>query len=191
MEAVFGAEQYKFREAYAARAAWHATVLPFTRNVVGPMDFTPVTFSDVKYPRRTSDAHELAMSVVFESGIQHYADSAAAYRALPEAPRTFLRQVPAAWDETRALSGEPGRSVVVARRDGEVWYVGGLNGQEAAETARVSLAFLGGGAWSMTLIRDGAQERSFDSASRGVTSRETIEVPMRPRGGFVMRLSRS
>lgn len=190
MEGVFGAEQYKFREIFAARAAWLNTVLPFTRNVVGPMDYTPVTFSDAKYPRRTTNAHELAQAVIFESGVQHFADSVEAYRALPEAPKAFLRQVPAAWDETRALAGYPGRSVVVARRDRDIWYVGGLNGQDAPETARVEVGRLGRGPWSMTLIRDGAEDRSFEATTRRVTSQEAVEVPMRPRGGFVLRLVR-
>ena len=69
MEAVFGAEQYKFRDSYPAKAAWHNTVLPFTRNAVGPMDFTPVTFSDAKYPHTTTNAHELALSIVFVFGL--------------------------------------------------------------------------------------------------------------------------
>ncbi|HUG55121.1 MAG TPA: glycoside hydrolase family 97 catalytic domain-containing protein, partial [Vicinamibacteria bacterium] len=83
MEGVFGAEQYKFSEEYGRRAAWHNTVLPFTRNVPGVMDYTPVTFTDLKYPRRTTNAHELAQSVVFETAVQHLADSDKAYRALP------------------------------------------------------------------------------------------------------------
>ncbi|HUG52717.1 MAG TPA: glycoside hydrolase family 97 C-terminal domain-containing protein, partial [Vicinamibacteria bacterium] len=113
-----------------------------------------------------------------------------AYRALPDAAREFLRQVPAAWEETRALSGEPGRSVVVARRGKDGWYVGGLNGQEAVEPARVDFSFLGAGGWSMTLIRDGAEERSFASETRKVAARDILEVPMRARGGFVMRITR-
>ena len=69
MEAVFGAEQYKYQARMSELGAWHNTVLPFTRNVIGPMDYTPVTFSDAKYPHQTTNAHELALSVVFESGI--------------------------------------------------------------------------------------------------------------------------
>jgi len=187
---VMGAEQYKFSEAYQAKSAWHNTVLPFTRNVPGPMDYTPVTFTDHKFPHRTTNAHELALSVVFETAIQHFADSDKAYRALPDAPRTFLRKVPSAWDETRILSGEPGRSVVVARRDGRVWYVGGLNGQESAQTTRVRLSFLDDpGPWWLTTIRDGASDRAFDSSTRKATSRDEIEIAMRPRGGFVLRLT--
>jgi hypothetical protein len=190
MEAVFGAEQYKFREAFSTRAAWHNTVLPFTRNAIGPMDYTPVTFTDVKYPRTTTNAHELAQSVVFESGVQHFADSVEAYRALPSRARDFLSQVPAAWDETRGISGEPGRSVVIARRSGEVWYVGGLSGLDEPHAARVPLEFLGPGEWALTLIRDGGEPRSFEDETRRVTATAVIDVPVRARGGFVMRLTR-
>ena len=190
MEGVMGAEQYKFSAEYQAKSAWHNTVLPFTRNVPGEMDYTPVTFTDHKYPHRTTNAHELALSVVFEVGVQHLADSDKAYRALPEAPRTFLKQVPAAWEETRFLSGEPGKSAVVARRSGNVWYVGGINGQEAQQDTRVEMSFLDQGSWQLTLIRDGESDRSFATASRPVTPKDTIEVVMRPRGGFVMKLAR-
>jgi len=154
------------------------------------MDYTPVTFTDLKYPHRTTNAHELALAVVFETGVQHLADSDKAYRALPEAPKTFLKQVPAAWDETKFVSGEPGKSVVVARRAGDLWYVGGINGQDAPQDAKVALSFLAAGAWKMTQIRDGADDRTFADSARQVTEKDTIEVVMRPRGGFVMRLAR-
>jgi hypothetical protein len=190
MEGVMGAEQYKFSPEYQARSAWHNTVLPFTRNVPGEMDYTPVTFTDHKYPHRTTNAHELALSVVFEVGVQHLADSDTAYRALPEAPKTFLKQVPAAWDETRFVSGEPGKGAVVARRAGDVWYVGGINGQEAPQDTRVELAFLGTGTWSLTQIGDGGDDRTFATSARSVRSKDVIDVPMRPRGGFVMRLAK-
>ncbi len=190
MEGVFGAEQYKFREAFPGKAAWHNSVLPFTRNAIGSMDYTPVTFSDAKYAHLTTNAHELALAVVFESGVQHFADSATSYGALPAAPKAFLSEVPAAWDETRGLSGEPGRSVTVARRDGKTWYVGGLNALDQAQDARVALDFLGEGAWKMTLIRDGADDRSFRDEVRPVDAKAVIDVPMRARGGFVMRLTR-
>jgi len=101
--------------------------------------------------------------------------------------------VPAAWDETRVLSGVPGQSLVIARRAGEVWYVGGINGREAAESAHVAFDFLGhapSSQWSLTLIRDGGTEREFDSSSRTTASTGSVDVPMLPRGGFVMRLTR-
>ncbi len=188
MEAVFGAEQYKFRESMAERAAWFNTVLPFTRNVIGPMDYTPVTFSDVKFPHRTTNAHELALSVVFETAVQHFADSTTAYRSLPDAAKAFLEQVPSVWDETRTLSGEPGRSVVIARRNGNVWYVGGINGRSEAETVNMDLGFLKEGSWTAAIVRDGAQDREFASETKTVSPTDKTNITMRPRGGFVMRL---
>src|SRR3954447_151064 len=191
MEAVAGAEQYKFREDYAGKAPWLNTVLPFTRNVAGPMDYTPVTFSDAKYPHRTTNAHELALSVVFETAIQHFADSAESYRSLPEPAKTFLSRVPTVWDDTRALSGEPGESVVIARRNGDVWYVGGINGRADARTVRVDLGFLKEGSWRATIVRDGDQDRAFASDVETVSPADGPSVTMRPRGGFVMRIERT
>ena len=191
MEAVFGAEQYKFREAYSTRAPAHNTILPFTRNVVGPMDFTPVTFSDAQYPHTTTNAHELALSVVFEDGIQHLADSVASYRALPDAAKTFLTQVPAAWDETRVIGGRPGRDVIVARRDGGVWYFGGLNGQDVVYTIALKPDFLEAGSWRGTLVLDGPSDREFASEAVEVKPDGALRVSMRPRGGFVLRLERT
>jgi hypothetical protein len=101
----------------------------------------------------------------------------------------FLAQAPAAWDDTQALSGEPGKFVVVARRQGNVWYVGGLNA-ELPQTASVSLSFLDQGSWRMTLIRDGSSDRSLASETREVRSSESVSVSMRQRGGFVMRIER-
>jgi hypothetical protein len=190
MESVLGAEQYKFRADFPQRAASHHTVLPFTRNVIGTMDYTPVTFTDQTHPRVTTNAHELALSVVFQTGVQHLADSVAAYQGLPNAPKQFLKDVPAAWDETRGLAGHPGRDVVVARRHGTTWYVGGLNA-DTVGTAGVDLTFLGPGTWTATIIQDGAGDREFASRTATVRSADRLEVPMRARGGFVATLERA
>ena len=98
MEGVRGAETYIFDGEFPAVAPRHNAILPFTRNAVGPMDYTPVTFSDNRYPHITTSGHELALAVVFESGLLHLADSAASYRAAPPAVRSVLSQIPAAWD---------------------------------------------------------------------------------------------
>ena len=61
------------------QAAWHNTVLPFTRNVIGSMDYLPVAIGDAIHEHQTTNAHELALTVVFESGIVHFPDSSASY----------------------------------------------------------------------------------------------------------------
>ena len=94
MEGVRGAEQYGFDEHFPETAVWHNTILPFTRNVVGPMDYTPVTFSDFLFPHLTTNGHELALAVVFESGLQHYADSVESYRETPPYVQEMLRRHP-------------------------------------------------------------------------------------------------
>jgi hypothetical protein len=151
-----------------------------------------VTFSDARYPHKTTNAHELALSVIFETPIQHFADSVASYRGVPDRPKKFLEQVPSAWDETRVLSGEPGKQLVVARRAGSVWYVGGINGEDTPATAHVKLDFLNDGQWMAYNVVDGTDDRSFGSIQMDIpqTAGMTRDYPMRARGGFVMHLER-
>jgi hypothetical protein len=172
-EAVFGAEQFQNRAAFN-------TILPFTRNAISSMDFTPVVFSMTN--RDTTDAHELATAVVFESGWQHDADNPASYDARPEALR-MLDQLPSAWDETRLLGGTPGQEAYLARRGGGNWYVGGISAV-AAKTFQAPLAFLGAGQWLVETVRDGFAGTLLRE-TQVVTSADTLSVPVAQRGGFV------
>jgi hypothetical protein len=104
------------------------------------MDYTPVTFTFKHLPHLTTNAHELALSVVFESGIQHFADNVEAYESLHSECKRLLQTVPASWDETKYLAGEPGKYVVVARRKGKKWYVGGINGQAFPQEVTLNLS---------------------------------------------------
>ena len=99
-------------------------------------------FSDNKYPHRTTVAHELALSVFFETGWLHFADKAESYLNLPAAPKEFLKHVPVAWDDTRFVAGYPGQFAVLARRKGDTWYLAGVNGQNEprSRTSRPALA---------------------------------------------------
>ncbi|OJU50624.1 MAG: alpha-glucosidase, partial [Bacteroidales bacterium 45-6] len=128
-EGVRGAEWYNNGPEFTPAAPEHNATLPFTRNVVGSMDYTPVTFTNSQYPHITSYGHELALSVVFESGFQHLADRPEGYYALPDAAKTFLKDVPNTWDNTKLLDGYPGRDIILARQKGSHWYIGGINGE--------------------------------------------------------------
>ena len=171
-------------------APWHNTILPFTRNVVGPMDYTPVTFSDVLYPHLTTYAHELALSVVYESGLVHFPDSVATYRRMPEEVLDFLKSVPAAWDEIEFLSGYPGKFAVLARQSEGDWYVGGINGELADQPVKIDLSFLDEGEFDMLLIQDGETSKEFSVENRPVRSGQSIELVMPALGGFVVRLTK-
>ena len=141
-EGVYGAEWYNNVPTFTKAAASHNATLPFTRNVVGPMDYTPCAFSDSQHPHITSHAHELALTVLFESGLQHLADRPESFLAQPQDVQDFLSLLPAAWDETRFVSGYPGESCVLARRSGNTWYVAGINGTDETKTLSVPLPFI-------------------------------------------------
>ena len=184
MEAVKGAENLGRQEQCDAAPA-HNTVLPFTRNVVGPMDYTPVTFS-IKNPKRngvprTSYAHQVALSVVFESGFQCFADNEQMYHSLPDKPKEFLKKVPCAWDESRLVSGYPGDHVIVLRRKGDQWYIAGISGKREKRKLSFTLPdeFRNK---KLVLITDGANGTSF--GNKTITVNGTVTVDLLEDGGF-------
>ena len=179
-EGVYGAEWYNNVPTFTAQAARHNATLPFTRNVIGPMDYTPCAFSDSQHPHITSKAHELALTVLFESGLQHLADKPESYLAQPQAVQDFFTELPTVWDETRFVSGCPGKSAVLARRFGHSWYVAGINGLDEAQTFSLDLSF----------IKPSDRIQYFADAPDGswaITNIDSFptQLTCQPRGGFV------
>jgi hypothetical protein len=180
-EGVYGAEWYNNVPTFTSKAASHNATLPFTRNVIGPMDYTPCAFSDSQHPHITSLAHELALTVLFESGLQHLADRPESFLSQPQEVQTFLGQLPTVWDETRLVSGYPGENVVMARRSGNTWYVAGINGSDEPRTLTTDLSFLGKKHKEVLLFAD-------DAAGQWSINKTTtlpVQMDCRPRGGFV------
>jgi hypothetical protein len=182
-EAVYGAEWYNNVGTFAAKAACHNATLPFTRNVIGPMDYTPCAFSDSQHPHITTHAHELALTVLFESALQHLADRPESLLSQPQAVQQFLGALPTVWDDTRFVSGYPCESVVLARRHGDTWYVAGINGTDNEKTLAVPLNFIKGKTKTM-LFADGTPWTI--SSLRKLPH----QVTCKPRGGFVMVIER-
>lgn len=190
MEAVRGEESYIFDPAYPDKAPSYNTVLVFTRNVVGPMDYTPVGFSNNRYPHKTTVAHELALPVVFESGWLHFTDSVQSYRSQPDFVKDFLRAVPTAWDDIRLLDGLPGSHAVLARRKGNVWFIAGINGQDKSRSVALDLSVFGKGSWKLDWIADGDNPKSFSHADPlTVSADDKPSITLGAFGGFVARLS--
>jgi hypothetical protein len=183
-EAVYGAEWYNNVPTFTDRAACHNATLSFTRNVIGPMDYTPCTFSDSQHPHITSKAHELALTVLFESGLQHLADKPESYLAQPKAIVDFLSHLPSTWDETHLLSGFPGESVVMARRKGGKWYIAGINGTDEAIKLSFPTSALKLGKRTVTTIADVDNQWSVNTKRCKLSSNVTIDCA--PRGGFVI-----
>ncbi len=156
-------------------------IVPFTRNVLGSMDWTPGTFS--RGNGNSSKAHEVAMSVVYESGWQHLSDKPESYAAEPDAER-FLQNLPTQWSQTRLLSGAPGSDVVLARRTGDRWYVGGMRAGSGAPL-ELPLAGLGGNDLVVDLLTDdGSNGSATVLTTLRATKDDVLSVPTATNGGF-------
>ena len=183
-EGVYGAEWYNNVPTFTAKAARHNATLPFTRNVIGPMDYTPCTFSDSQHPHITTNGHELALTVLFESALQHLADRPESYLAQPQAVQDFFGYLPTTWDETRLVCGYPGEYVVMARRSGTTWYVAGINGSDEQQTLKFSLDFIKGDVSEMTLFGDSGDKKSPWIIVPMFSLPSSLDLA--PRGGFVL-----
>lgn len=171
--------------------------LPFIRNAVGPMDFTPGSmFSAQPEDNRSTGAnpmgtgtraYQMALYVVFESPLQMLADNPVLYRR--EHPCTeFLAAVPTTWDSLRVLHAACGREVVVARRKGDKWYVGGIT-NDRPYTTEIALDFLPAGrTFTMTSFEDGVnadlQATDYRKRVREVDASTVVKVEMVRNGGW-------
>jgi hypothetical protein len=186
-EAIKGFEMVTFSQADANAEANHCTMLPFTRNAFDPMDFTPMNLYKIetsRVQRKTTSAFELATSVMFLSGIQHFAESPSGMQHVPDYVQKFLRQLPNRWDDVKFMDGYPGKFVVMARRAGSKWYIACMNGENKERTINLDLSVFK--KQKGILITDGAEPLSFTRENVQANSDEQIEV--KPEGGFVMVL---
>ena len=186
-EAVMGMEYCTFTQQTEDLQPQHCCMLPFTRNVVAPMDFTPL----ILYPtlgdksgrgpvRRTTDAFELALPVVFFSGIQHLGLLPENLEEYPLYVSDYLTAVSASWDETRLLDGYPGKLVVMARRSGDRWFIGAINGESVEKTVDIDLSFIK--SERLQLITDGDEGKLSINPVTGTK----LSLQLKPNGGAVI-----
>ena len=188
-EAIRGAEYYVFYK--EPLTSVHNVCQVFTRNVVGSMDYTPVTFSAPN--RTTSNAHELALSIAFECGITHFADSPDSYRFHPVA-QELLKRLPDTWDETRLLGGTPDSYALIARRSGSKWFVACINGQNDSHVplnlSKIIPIDHDLQSAESTLVRDSAPSKDQGKSSLVVESlsqiREDTFIDVPQDGGFII-----
>jgi alpha-glucosidase len=177
----------------------HTVTLPFTRGLLGPMDFTPGGFLNrpVKAWRKTAPAEvmgtrarQLAMPVIYESPLTVFCDSPSHYRGQPGIE--FYRGLPTVWEETAVPSAEVACHIVVARRSGGRWWLAAMNGEEAL-AVRVPLSFLGPGRWTLRGFSDGSESaeraETVVESLRTVGAGEDLELRLAPAGGFAGVLS--
>jgi alpha-glucosidase len=193
-EGVLGAENNKWS---ARITAAHNVTLPFTRMILGPMDYTPGGFrnatpSSFAYRNHepqvmTTRGQAVAMYVVYDSPFQMVSDSPAAYKNADGSwadGAEFIQTVPTSWDETRILAGDIGQYIVSARRKGDTWYIGAMT-NEAGRTLKVPLSFLGKGTYNAQLLQDGADANHLKASSNKVSAGQSITLKLAPAGGAV------
>ncbi len=190
MEAVKGAEFFLFDKDFPYSVGRHNATLPFTRNVVGSMDYTPVNFSPNIIPHVNTYSHELALSVVFESGILHFGDKAESYQQLPQPVKDFMIHLPTTWDDTKFLSGYPGKSFVVARNKGAKWYVGGINGNFDETEINLDFSFLGDDNYTGKIIKRGDSASGFSYEQIRYPETKTLKFNLIAEDGFVIEFNK-
>jgi len=178
----------------------HTITLPFTRALLGPMDFTPGGFLNrppkdfrIAVPAEVmgTRSRQLAMTVIYPSPLTVMCDSPMNYRG--QAGLEFLRGIPTVWDESVVLSGEVAKSIVVARRSGERWYVAAMNGGDSAQL-QAPLRFLGKGRWTLRSFADKADSSDYEAAvesTRDVDAKSVLPVSLAPGGGFAGIISKA
>ena len=199
-EGVHGLEQMKWSKD-ADQVTYDVTV-PYIRMAAGPMDYTqgamrnsikanyrPVNSEPMSQGTR---CHQLAEYVIFDSPLNMLCDSPSNYMAEPECTK-YIAECPVVWDETLGINGELGKYISMARRSGNVWYVGSLNGWGARDLT-LDLSFLGEGRWTMEIFRDGENAdraaRDFRHEVVAVPSDRQVTVHLAPGGGWTARISR-
>ena len=185
MEAIRGEEYVTFGQYFADNQPSHCTMLPFTRNLFDPMDFTPVNFSGIPHiKRRTTGGFEIALSVMFTSGIEHIAETPSGMAAQKDFVKEYMSSLPETWDDVKFIDGYPGKYVVLARRKGDKWYIAGINGENTAHKITINVSFIGKSAKGF-IITDSDNEKDF--VKRDIDFSKPINITMQPHGGFVIK----
>jgi alpha-glucosidase len=187
-EGVLGEESYTYERGQPTPQ--HNVNLCFTRNIAGSVDFTPTSFElegTEGFERTTTDAHQMALAVLFESGWQNIGAS-------PEAldktkAKDFLKNLPAAWDDIYFIEGHPDTHCVMARRKSNNWYIAGINTEEPRKLS-ISLDFLKQGVYDVLIYNDNAEGKVITS-NKQINTSNGLDITMIKNGGFGVMFSNS
>ena len=197
-EGVFGLEQMKWSKPEVDMITYDVT-FPYIRMAAGPVDYTQGSMLNAgrKYvPNRSEPmsqgtrCHQLGMYVTYESPFNMLCDTPIHYEREKECT-DFIASVPTVWDETVALDGKVGEYVIVARRSGDVWYIGGLTNWDARDV-ELDLNVLGAGGWNVEMFADGVNVEKNAKDYKVVRTQNTdkLKIRMASGGGFAARLTR-
>ncbi len=177
----------------------HRVMVPFTRALQGPMDFTPGGMRNLQSGHNLrytlplvhgTRSGEMAMFVLYNEPLKMLCDAPSVYEREPEIIR-FIAKIPTVWDETKTLQAEFGEFIIQARQTGNTWYVAGLNG-ETPKKAVVDFSFLDEGGFSAKILKDGPNSFRIGTdyllENIQINRRSTLELDMARGGGFVIEI---
>jgi len=181
-EAVCGMEYFKWSDASAPETL---VTLPFTRNVIGSMEYTPTLMQHPRSP--ATSGFMLSMCINYESAVSTFAQSGYVYPGYIAVP--LIADVPSTWDETRVIDGYPRSHVIMARRNGENWYLGAMT--VAAENYEVPLDFLEDGVtYHAYIYRDNSDGSALEFEETTVTSADTMDLDLLQYGGAAVKFTK-
>jgi len=197
-EGVYGLEHNKSSHDISPN---HDLILPFTRMVAGPMDYTPGATANASetdfhmnfiHPMsQGTRAHQGALFVAFESPLQMFADSPSNYYKTPDFT-SFIAQVPTVWDETRAIEAEAGKYLTIVRRSDDKWFIGSLTNWDQ-RSLKVTLDFIDGKKYKAQILKDGVNANRYGSDFKieniEVTKGQTLDINMAKGGGWTAILT--
>jgi alpha-glucosidase len=200
-ESVRGLEYNKFSRPFGTTPE-HAVSIPFIRMAAGPMDYTPGAMTNAQkanfgvfFERPMSQGtrcQQLAMFVVYDAPLQMLSDAPTAYKADPVI-LDYLKEVPTVWEETVALDGKVGDYVVIARKSGERWYVGGMTDWDPRDI-EVDFSFLEEGKYKAQIFQDGINADRYGNdyalLEKTVDRDSKLQFKLAPGGGFVLKITK-
>jgi hypothetical protein len=186
-EAVLASEMLVFRQDVREQEAFFASLHPFIRNSVASMEFGGVVLNDYLnkgneqgQERLTTDAFQLATGILFQSPVQMFALTPNNLHDIPDFELDFMRNIPTTWDETVFIDGYPGRYTVLARRDGQQWYIAGVNAEKSAKELTLELPMLAG--QEVAMYNDDS-EKETDMEQVEITESGEISLTIQTNGG--------
>ena len=189
-EAVLASENLIFNQYWNEQEAYNATLHPFIRNSVASMDFGPVLLNkrhnrgnDGGTERLTTETFQLATAVLFQTPVQNFGITPNNLTEFPSFVIDFMKEVPTLWDETRFIDGYPGKYVVLARRQGDQWYVAAINAEEEVKEVTVNLPMLAGK--KVSLYSD-ANNRAPKLEQVVLENSGEITLTIQPGGGSIL-----
>jgi len=136
----------------------------------------------------TTNGFELALSVIFTSGIQHFAQTPEGMAEVPDYVKEFMREIPPRWDNSRFIDGYPGKLIVIARKSKDNWYIAGINGEDIEKKIDLNIFFIRNK--KAILITDGTDNRSFDMQKIAIAPDKPLGIKLKGNGGFVMKIGK-